>query len=79
MIKGKQFRQMIDKFLQSPASQEARVQVQLPNGEFFDISEISLLENKFFSTTDSHRLVLNVKNHDILWVKSLENYNKLLG
>tara|TARA_R100000963_G_scaffold3249_1_gene2346 strand:+ start:605 stop:829 length:225 start_codon:yes stop_codon:yes gene_type:complete len=72
MIKGKQFRQMIDKFLQSPASQEARVQVQLPNGEFFDISEISLLENKFFSTTDSHRLVFKCE-------KSRHPMGKIIG
>ena len=72
MIKGKAFRQMIDKFLQSPASQEARVQVQLPNGEFLDIYEISLLENKFFSTTDSHRLVFKCE-------KSRHPMGKIIG
>ena len=72
MIKGKQFRQMIDKFLQSPVSQGARVQVQLPNGEFLDICEISLLENKFFSTTDSHRLVFKCE-------KSRHPMGKIIG
>ena len=33
MITGKDFRIMLDKFLKSPASQQARVQVQLPNGK----------------------------------------------
>jgi hypothetical protein len=50
MIKGKDFRVMLDKFLKSPASQQARVQVEMPNGEFFDISEISLLENRILGT-----------------------------
>ena len=48
MINGKDFRQIIDKFLISPASQEARVQVELPDGyptKHLDITEISLLEN----------------------------------
>ena len=33
MIKGKLFRQILDKFMTSPVSQEARVQVVLPNGD----------------------------------------------
>jgi hypothetical protein len=31
MIKGKLFRQILDKFMTAPVSQEARVQVVLPN------------------------------------------------
>ena len=42
MITGKQFRQILDKFIESPAGQHARVQVQLPNGEFLDISELRI-------------------------------------
>ena len=72
MIKGKHFRQMLDRFLQAPATQEARVQVQLPNGEFMDISEISLLENKLFSSTDSHRLVFKCE-------KSKHPMGKIIG
>jgi len=72
MIKGKHFRQMLDKFLEAPSSQEARVQVQLPNGEMMDIFEISLLENKLFSTTDSHRLVFKCE-------KSKHPMGKIIG
>ena len=61
MIKGKDFRVMLDKFLKSPASQQARVQVQMPNGEFFDISEISLLENRILGSNETHRLVFICK------------------
>jgi len=72
MIRGKHFRQMLDKFLADPTCQEARVQVQLPNGEFMDISEISLLENKLFSSTDSHRLVFKCE-------KSKHPMGKIIG
>jgi len=63
MIRGKHFRQMLDKFLQAPSCQDARVQIQLPNGEFFDISEISLLENKILGSYEAHRLVLKCKKN----------------
>jgi hypothetical protein len=46
MISGKLFRQVLDKFLKSPVSQNARVQVVLPNGQFYDIKGIQLMENK---------------------------------
>ena len=72
MIKGKDFRVMLDRFLKSPASQEARVQVQMPNGEFFDISEISLLENRILGTSETHRLVLECK-------KNVSPMGKIIG
>ena len=72
MIKGKQFRQMIDKFLKAPASQEARVQVQLPNGEFLDIYEISLLENRILGSYETHRLVLKCR-------KNVSPMGKIIG
>ena len=75
MINGKDFRQIIDKFLVSPAVQYARVQVELPDGypqKFMDITEISLLENKLFSSTDSHRLVFKCG-------KSINPMGKIIG
>jgi len=60
MIDGKSFRQIIDKFLTSPAAQNARVQVELPNGyptKFMDITEVSLLENLILGENETHRLV----------------------
>jgi hypothetical protein len=47
MISGKLFRQVLDKFLKSPVSQNARVQVVLPNGQFYD--------------RESHRLVITIE------------------
>ena len=72
MIKGKDFRAMLNRFLKSPTSQEARVQVQMPNGEFFDISEISLLENRILGTSETHRLVLECK-------KNVSPMGKIIG
>ena len=38
----------------------ARVQVILPNGEFYDITGIKLLENKLIGVRESHRLAITV-------------------
>jgi len=61
MISGKLLRQTLDKFMTSPVAQEARVQVVLPNGEFFDIEQIKLLENKLIGARETHRLVLTIQ------------------
>tara|TARA_R100000005_G_C4996253_1_gene203104 strand:+ start:2589 stop:2846 length:258 start_codon:yes stop_codon:yes gene_type:complete len=61
MISGKLLRQALDKFMKAPVAQEARVQVVLPNGEFFDIEEIKLLENKLIGARETHRLVLTIQ------------------
>ena len=60
MIDGKAFRHGLDKFFKSPVCQGARVQIELPNGEFYDITGAKLLENKIIGIKEqeSHRLVL---------------------
>ena len=58
MINGKHFRQALDKFFMSPVSGNARVQIQLPNGQLMDIREINLLENRLIGDSETHRLVL---------------------
>jgi|TARA_R100001530_G_scaffold530_2_gene834 hypothetical protein len=58
MINGRYFRQALDKFFMSPVSGNARVQVQLPNGQMMDIKEINLLENRIVGDSETHRLVL---------------------
>ena len=57
MIDGKTFRQGLDKFFKSPTCQGARVQIELPNGEFYDITGAKLLENKIIGSKETHRLV----------------------
>ena len=61
MLKGKMLRQTLDKFLKnSEVSKEARVQVCLPNGEFYDITGIQLMENKLLGYRETHRLVITI-------------------
>ena len=62
MINGKSFRQVLDKFLKSPVSQNARVQVVLPTGEYCDISSVQLLENKLLGARETHRLVITIES-----------------
>ena len=61
MIRGILFRQVLDKFFKSPVAQNARVQVCLPNGEFYDIENVKLLENKLIGVRETHRLVITIK------------------
>ena len=43
-----------------PLAQNARVQVVLPNGEFYDINGAKLLQNKIIGVRESHRLVFTI-------------------
>lgn len=61
MVSGKLFRQILEKFMKSPVSQEARVQVCLPNGDLYDIKEVKLMENKLIGVRESHRLVITIQ------------------
>ena len=60
MISGKLLRQTLDKFMKGEVAQNARVQVVLPNGEFYDITGIQLMENKLIGVRESHRLVITI-------------------
>ena len=61
MINTKQFRLIADKFLKSEVAGNARVQVCLQNGEFYDIKGIQLMENKLVGVRESHRLVITIE------------------
>ena len=56
---GKELAQVLNKFLKSPNAQNARVQIELPNGEKLDVFEIELLESRIIGDRDTHRL--NIK------------------
>ena len=57
-MKPKELRQYLDKFLVSPAAQQARVQIELPNGEKLDLIEIQLLATRIIGDRDTHILTL---------------------
>ncbi len=58
-MKAKELRQFLDKFLTSPVAQQARVQIEMPNGEKLDVREIQLLESRMIGDRDTH--ILNIK------------------
>ena len=58
-MRAKELRQYLDKFLVSPAAQQARVQIEMPNGEKLDLSEIQLLQSRVIGDRDTH--ILNLK------------------
>jgi len=47
---GKLLRQVLDKMLKSEVAGEARVQVCLPDGKYYDITSLQLLENKLLGS-----------------------------
>ena len=60
MFTGKVLRQALDKFMKGEVAANARVQVILPNGDFYDIDGVKLLENKIIGVRETHRLAITV-------------------
>ena len=59
MINGKTLAMVLDKLLtKSEVAQNARIQVQMPNGDLHDITEIKLMENMLIGPYETHRIVL---------------------
>jgi len=61
IMQGKMLRQVLDKMMKHGTAQNARVQVCLPDGKFYDISSLQLMENKLIGVRESHRLVFTVQ------------------
>ena len=53
-MKAKELRQYLDKFLISPTAKNARVKIEMPNGEKLDLMEIQLLESRIIGDRDTH-------------------------
>ena len=70
-MKTKELRMVMDKFLKSEAASNARVQVCFPNGEFYDITGMQLMENKLIGLRETHRLVITIN-------KEIWNMGKVL-
>ena len=60
-MQGKMLRQVLDKMMQTGTAQNARVQVCLPDGKYYDITSLQLLENKLIGVRETHRLVFTVQ------------------
>ena len=61
-MNGKMLRQVLDKMMGSPVTQNARVQVCLPDGKYYDITSLQLMENKLIGHRESHRLVFTIQS-----------------
>ena len=60
-MNGKLLRQVLDKMVKSPVAQDARVQVCLPDGKYYYITSLQLMENKIIGNRETHRLVFTVQ------------------
>ena len=58
-MRAKELRQYLDKFLKSETAKQARVQIEMPNGEKLEVSEIQLLQSRMIGDRDTH--ILNLK------------------
>jgi hypothetical protein len=58
-MRAKELRQYLDKFLKSEIAKQARVQIEMPNGEKLDLGEIQLLQSRMIGDRDTH--ILNLK------------------
>ena len=62
MIHGKTLLTVLQRFVtKSEVGGHARVQVQMPNGDLHDITEIRLMENMLIGKTETHRIVLKTE------------------
>ena len=62
MLNGKNLLGILEKFIKkSEVGANARVQVQMPNGDLHDITEIKLMENMLIGKTETHRIVLKTE------------------
>ena len=60
-MQGKLLRQVLDKMMKQATAQNARVQVCLPDGKYYDITSLQLMENKLIGHKESHRLVFTIE------------------
>ena len=60
MLSGKALRLILDKFMKSEVAKASRVQVVLPDGKFYDVTSVQLLENKIIGAKETHRIALTV-------------------
>ena len=71
-ITGKILDHVLKKFMKAEVAQNARVQVELPNGDMYDMTDILLLENAILGNNETHRLVFRCR-------KSPYNIGKIIG
>lgn len=62
MLNGKTLAKVLDKLIKgSEVGGNARIQVQMPNGDLHDITEVRLMENMLVGQFETHRIVLKTE------------------
>jgi hypothetical protein len=62
MLNGKTLSKVLDKLIKgSEVGSNARIQVQMPNGDLHDITEVRLMENMLVGQFETHRIVLKTE------------------
>ena len=74
MLKAQDLASALQKImLNSEVGKNARIQVQLPQGEyrspdgFFDVVEVKLMQNNVLGHRDTHRIVFKIYPSDETW------------
>jgi hypothetical protein len=58
MVNGKTLLSILTKFVKgSEVGGNARIQIQMPNGDLHDITEVKLMENMLIGSYETHRIV----------------------
>ena len=74
MLKARDLASALEKImLNSEVGKNARIQVQLPQGEyrspdgFFDVVQVKLMQNNVFGHRETHRIVFKIYPSDETW------------
>jgi hypothetical protein len=62
IMNARHLRQVLDKMMTGNLHVgNARIQVCLPDGKYYDITSLQLLENKLLGSRETHRLAFTIK------------------
>ena len=65
-VTGKILNHLLKRFMKAEVVKEARVQIELPDGELYDFKGIQLLENVIIGDKETHRLVIQCEKVAII-------------
>ena len=84
MLKAKDLATALQKImLKSEVGKNARIQVQLPQGEyrspdgFFDVVEVKLMQNNVLGHRETHRIIFKIYPSDETW--AMGKPKKIIG
>ena len=84
MLKARDLATALEKImLKSEVGKNARIQVQLPQGEyrspdgFFDVVEVKLMQNNVLGHRETHRIIFKIYPSDETW--AMGKPKKIIG